>query len=373
MAVVTENGVNIDTLEEAVVKNTTSYSETTGEIDVAPSSAAGELVAITSEMDVRNQQNVADAFTQNTVTDATETNLENLALVKNQEKKENEASIAYVKFTGVNATVVPIGTTLVSSFNDEEFTTEFQVTIAGGEAYASAASVNIGVSCPAETLSLKTAITDIATATNQTDAEIGFVEESDNSLRTRLQVIGSPFTNNLKDGLRLALAELQNVTKVSVLDNNTDATIDGVPARYFSPVVLGGSHAEIAKVVYRYMGVGNPSFGDINQPIVSDVDSSVLYNVAFNIPSELLTIVVATLTVDASFNTDTGYDEVKDSIVAYFESLKIGEDLIIQKVEAVCLIEGVTSVAITLDGFAVSLFSTFKELFVTNLSNVTVS
>ena len=101
MAVVTDNGVNIDTLEEAVVNNTASYSEKTGEVDVAPSSAAGELVAITSEMDVRNQQNVADSFTQNTVTDATGANLDNLASVKNQERKENEASIAYV-YTLIN-------------------------------------------------------------------------------------------------------------------------------------------------------------------------------------------------------------------------------------------------------------------------------
>ncbi|MHA1303770.1 MAG: baseplate J/gp47 family protein [Candidatus Heimdallarchaeaceae archaeon] len=373
MAIITDNGVNIDTIEEAVKNNTASYSEKTGDVDVSPSSASGELIAITSEMDVRNQQNVADAFTQNTITDATELNLDNLALVKNQERKENQSSIVFVKFEGVNTTVVPKDTILICSDNDEEFLTDFAVTIASGEAFVSATSVNIGVICPAETISLKTAITDITSATNQTDAEVGFDSESDSALRTRLQFIGSPFTNNLKEGLFLALTGLQNTTKVAILDNNTDSTIDGVPARYFSPVVQGGNQAEIARIIYRYMGVGNPSFGDISQTIISDIDSSISYVVSYNIPTELLTVVAATITTDSSFNSDTGFDEIRDNIVAYFGSLKIGEDAIIQKVEAVCFIQGVTAVDILLNASAVSLNSTFKELFVTNLSNVTAS
>jgi len=373
MAIITDEGVNIDTLPEAVVNNTELYSEKTGEVDVAASSAAGELVAITSEMDVRNQQNVADAFTQNTITDATGNNLENIASIKNQTKKENESSVVYVKFEGVDTTVVPKDTILVSSFNNEEFLTDYEVTIASGEAFASATSVNIGVQCPAETISLKTAIIDITSATNQTGAEIGFTEESDELLRTRLQFIGSPFTNNLKEGLFLALSELTNVKKVAILDNNTNSIIDGVPAHNFSPVVLGGNSAEIAKLVFRYMGVGNPSFGDVTQMVTSDVDDSIIYSVSYNNPTELLTVVAATVTVDATFNTGSGYDEIRDNIVEYFDSLRIGEDAIIQKVEAICFIQGVTSVSILLDGFAVSLQSTFKELYVTNLSNVTAS
>lgn len=371
MAVITESGVNIQTIEEAVSDNTDLYSEFTGEVDVSASSAAGEQVAITSEMDVRNQQTIADAFTQNTITDATEQNLENIGVIKNQEKKVDQKSVAYVKFEGVNTTIVPIGTSFTCSTNDEIFLTDFEVTIASGEAYASATSLNNEVVCPAETLSLTTAITDITSATNQTPAEVGFDEESDASLRTRLQFIGSPFTNNVKEGLFLALKELSNVSKVKILDNNTDSSIDGVPARNFSPVIVGGNRAEIAKIIFRYMGVGNPSFGDILQSLTSDVTGDV-YSVAFNIPTELLTVVDVTLTVDATFNTDTGYEEVADNIVAYFNSLEIGEDLILQKVTAVCLIPGVLGAVVLLDGGSVNLTSTFKELFVTNLSNVTV-
>jgi len=373
MAIINDNGVNIQTLQEAVISNAESYSEITGDSDVAPSSASGELIAITSEMDVRNQQNIADAFTQNTITDATGQNLDNIAEIKNQTRKENKKSIVYIKFTGVDKTIVPEGTAFTSSFNQEEFLSEYEVAIARGVAYVSAASVNVGVLCPSETISLNTPIVDITTATNQTDAEIGFASESDTLLRTRLQFIGSPFTNNLKEGLILALTEVQNVAKVSILDNNTNGSIDGVPAHNFSPVILGGNDAEIAKIVFRYMGVGNPSFGDVSQLLVSDIDSSLIYSVAFNRPTELLTVVAVTLSTDATFNTSTGFDEVENNIIEYFNSLRIGEDLLIQKVQAICLITGVTSAAVLLDGGAVSLASSFKELFVTNNSSVTVS
>jgi len=371
MATITDNGVNIQTLEEAVKDNTNLYSEKTGEVDVSASSAAGELIAITSEMDVRNQQTIADAFVQNTITDATGQNLDNIGEIKNQEREEDQKSIAYVKFEGVNTTIVPQGTVLICSANDEEFLTDFEITIASGEAYVSVTSLINEVVCDAETLSLKSSIIDITSATNQTPAEVGFDEESDALLRTRLQFIGSPFTNNLKEGLFLALTQLTNVSKVKILDNNTDSPIDGVPARNFSPVVVGGNRAEIAKIIFRYMGVGNPSFGDISQLLISDVTGDA-YTISFNIPTELLTVVAVTLTTDATFNTDTGLEEVSDNIVAYFNSLEIGEDLIIQKVQTVCLINGVLSAAVLLDGGSVNLISTFKELFVTNLSNVTV-
>lgn len=371
MAVITGDGVEIQMIEEAITDNTESYKEITGDVDVAPSSASGELIAITSETDVRNQQTVADAFTQNTVTDATETNLDNVALIKNQERRVDQKSVVYVKLTGANGTIVPAGTIFVCSTNSEEFLSDYAVTVASGEAYVSATSTNNAVTCPAETIGLKAPITDITSATNQTDAEVGFDEESDGTLRTRLQLIGSPYTNNVKEGLYLALTEIPNVSKISILDNNTDAPIDGVPARNFSPVVLGGNRAEVAKTIFRYMGVGNPSYGDVSQLMTSDITGDT-YTIAFNNPSELLTVVAVTLIVDSDFNAGTGYDIVADNIVEYFNSLEIGEDLLIQKVEAVCLIEGVTTATVLLNGGSVNLTSTFKELFVTNLSNVTV-
>ena len=373
MAIITQNGVKIDTLQEAVANNTKKWSIITGDADVAPSSASGEQIAITSEMDVRNQQTIADAFTQNSVTSATGKNLDFIAEIKNQKRKQNQPSVVYIELKGTAGTEIAKGTLFKCNFNDEEFISEYGVTLTSGAVYVSASSVNIGVLCPSNTISLSSPNQNVTSVINNTDAEVGFATESDGSLRTRLQFIGSPYTNNIKEGLILALREVDNVFKVSILDNNTNSTIDGVPAHSFSPVIFGGNNAEIAKTIFRYMGVGNPSFGDVSQLIASDVDSTLVYNVAFNRPIELVTIVKVVLTVTSEFNKSTDFAVVSDNIIAYINSLKIGEDLILQKVTAQCLIKGVLTATTTLNGGTVNLTAGFKELFITNTANVTVA
>ena len=198
MAVITENGVIVDTIQEAIVDNTATYSAITGDVDVAPSSAAGEAIAITSEMDVRNQQNIADAFTQNTVVSATGENLDNIAQIKNQERRVNQKSVVYIKAEGTDTTIIPKGTVFICSVNQEEFLSDFEAEIVSGEAFVSASSVNNGVSCQANSIQLQAPITGITSVDNQSAAEIGFDIESDSLLRSRLQLIGSPYTNNVK-------------------------------------------------------------------------------------------------------------------------------------------------------------------------------
>jgi len=371
MSVITDDGVSLSTLEEITTENTTLYQEFTGDVDVSASSASGELIAIVSEMEARNEQLIADAFSQNTIGSATGQNLDNIATIKNQARILDQKSIVYIEITGVDTTIVPQGTEFVCASNNEKFFSEYEVAVSGTTAFVSAASENIGVSCPALNISIVTPIVDITSVKNNTPAIVGQTEESDASLRGRLSTIGSPLTVNLKEGLFLALFEIQNVVKVKILDNNTDSVIDGVPARTFSPVVQGGNNANVAQVVFNYMGVGNPSFGDTAQLIKAVTGDT--YNVAFNRPIELLTVVSVTLSTNSDFNTSTGIEEVKDNIVAYFNSLDIGEDLLTQKIATVCLITGVESAIVLTDGTSVNKFSTFKEVFVTNLSSVTVA
>lgn len=372
MSVINGDGINLSTIEEITKDNTELYQEFTGDVDVSASSAAGELIAIVSEMEARDEQLIADGYSQNTIGSATGQNLDNLAKIKHQERSLDRKSIVYVTFSGVEPTIVPINTELVGSSNNEKFFTEYEVVISGGVAFVSAASENIGVECPALSITLPTAITDISGVTNNTPAIVGFSEESDQSLRDGLQQIGTSFTVNLKEGLLLALRKVSNVVKAEVLDNRTLAVVDTVPAKTFSPVVLGGNNAQIASIIFKYMGVGNPSYGDVSQLIKSDITGDT-YNVQFNRVIELLTGVGVTISVSSDFNTSTGPEEIKNNIVAYFSSLKIGEALITQKIQAVCFITGVLTVVVLTDGTAPNKFASFKELFVTNLPQITVT
>lgn len=373
--VITDKGIKIPTWDEALSENIDTYREKTGDIDVSPSSASGELCAIISEIDLRNQQNVANAFTQNSVTSATGNNLDNLAKLKNQDRLVDQKSVAYLKFTATADVNIPAGTQFKCNTNNEIFTLDFGIDIVFATnpiVFGSCSSVNIGVEAPSGTIDFVSPIANVSVI-NNSPAVVGSLSESDEDLRSRISTIGTPLTLNLKEGLYLALKNnIPNVKKVNILDNNTDTTISGVPPRYFSPVILGGNNSQIAKTIYDFTGIGNPSFGDVVETIKSEVTGD-LYGVRFYRPLEILVAINVSLTVDSTFNQDSGKEEVKNNIVSYFDNLNISDNAYIQRIEALCLIDGVTNVSLTLNGGNVSIFADFKELLVTNLSNVVVT
>lgn len=373
MGIITSNGVNLPTLVEITIDNTDLWSELTGEVDVSASSASGELIAINSEMQTLYVQDIADAVAANQIENASGVNLDYIARIKNQERKANQQTVAYIEIVSTGDVTIPQGTNFICSDNDEIFTLDYEVKIvfsASDTAYASVTSENIGISASANSISLETPISGV-TVTNNRTAFQGFEEETNAELRNRLLRLGTPTSYNLKVGLELALLQLDNVKSVNILDNNTLSTVQGVNPKSFSTIVLGGNRAEIADVIHKYSGCGSASFGDIQQ-LVKAEDGNI-YPVNFSEPTELLTVVNASLTTNSDFDEDSGKEQIRDLIIEYFDGLTIGDDLFIQIVESICLIDGVTNVVLTLDGGSVSLFAGYDEIFVTNQANVAVT
>lgn len=231
MAIISEDGVALPTLLETVSDNTALWSLKTGDIDVASSSAAGELIAIKSELDTRFNQDMANIFVANTVM-ASGNNLELFGERKGVYRKSNIPTVTVVSIAGVDGTIILSGTSFTCNANDEIFLTQYQVEIAGGVAQVAVSSVNYGVTCPASTLALTSALDGVTTATNVVSGVIGYLVESDESYRERIQTVGTDKTH-IKDGLYFALLELTGVSFASVVDNNTDSVMHGeVLARY---------------------------------------------------------------------------------------------------------------------------------------------
>lgn len=373
MAIINDNGVSLRTISEIVADNTTIWTEKTGEADVAPSSAAGELIAISSEIEARMDQDISDAVKQNTI-EATGDFLTSLAFLKNQDRKTQEPSVVYLKFvsSGSDFTITS-GTNLICSDNNEVFTLDYDINIVyatSDTAYGSATSENIGISASANSVTLEIPIAGLTVANNRASYD-GFEDESDEDLRKRLSTIGTPFTQNTKVGLQQKLISLTGVKKVNVFDNKTLSPVEGVPAKNFETTILGGNFAEIGKSIHVFTGCGNPSYGDIVQLVKADDGN--IYPVKFSIPEEIEVTINATLTTNGEFNSETGKEEVRKILVNYVDDLNIGDDLFFQKMESLCLIDGVTNVVLTLNGGSVSLFANHKELFITNSSLVTVT
>jgi uncharacterized phage protein gp47/JayE len=364
MAVITENGIELRTLEQIVSDNSVLWSEKTGDFDVAPSSAGGELIAIKSEVEARVDQDIANAFI-NTTIQASGANLDLVAERKGVYRRTNIPTVAIISITGDNGTTITQGTQFTSSANDEIFTTQYQAVIADGVALVSVQSVNFdSIICPALSLSLVTPIAGVTTATNTASGIIGYVVESDASLRQRIGLVGTELTH-IKDGLFFALTSLAGVAKARVVDNNTDAVMYGlVPARYFAPVVYGGNEEEVARTIYQFTQNGNPSYGDIQSVTPSLRGQN--YIIEFTRASEVSVAITISYTADSTFDIFSGEGQIIQNVIDYVDNLGIGETLFIQRLEALCFINGVTSVDILLDADVLDIVPDFYQIIITN-------
>ncbi len=369
MAVITDDGIVLRTLNQIVDDNSVLWSQVTGDVDVAPSSAAGELIAIKSEVEARVDQDIANAFINNTIT-ASDSYLDLVGERKGVYRRENISSVATVSITGTNGTIIPINTSFTCSTNDEIFLSQYQVEIADGTAQVTVQSVNFDVNCPATTLGLTSTISGVTAATNISSGSQGFTIESDEDYRIRIGSIGTE-TTHIKDGLYFALLSLSGVSKARVIDNNTDSIQYGeIPARYFSAIVLGGNETEVVNTVYDFTQNGNPSYGNSQKTVLSDRGEP--YIIFYSRAIEQAVTIDVTITTDINFDTFSGEGIISQNVVDLVSNLKIGETLFLQKIESVCLIQGVTAVVVTIDAGSADIIPTYDTIIVTNLNLVNV-
>lgn len=370
MAVITENGVVLRTLEDTVIDNTTLWSNKTGDFDISPSSAGGEIIAIKSELDIRFDQDIADAFTNQTIL-AEGSNLDLVAERKGVYRRKNKPTIAVVSITGADGTVIVSGTKFTCSLNDEIFVTQYQTTISGGVASVSVESENFdSIVCPSESLSLVVAITGVTTATNTANGVIGFLIESDPSLRVRIGQVGTELTH-IKDGLYFALLSLPGVAKARVVDNNTDvAMFTVVPARTFSAIVYGGNEEAIVNTIYDFTICGNPTYGETQKTVLSQRGQP--YIIKYTRAKESLVDVKIAYTASATFDTFSGEGQMIQNVIDFIDALGIGETLFIQRLEVICFIEGITSVVILLNDAGSDLVVDYDTIAITNNAAVTI-
>ena len=370
MAVITDNGIVLRSLEDIVSDNTILWSEKTGDFDIAPSSAGGEIIAIKSELDARFDQDIADAFL-NTTIQASGANLDLVAERKGVYRRENKPTIAVVSITGIDGTIIVAGTSFTCSLNNEIFTTQYQVTIASGVASVSVESSNFdSIVCPAETLGLTTPIAGITTATNTASGIVGFLTESDTSLRERIGQVGTELTH-IKDGLYFALLSLPSVAKARVIDNNTDiAMFTVIPARTFAAIVYGGAEEQVVQTIYDFTINGNPAYGDTTKTVLSQRGQP--YLISYTRAKEQSVTVAITYTADSTFDTFSGEGQMIQNCIDFIDALEIGETLFIQRIEAVCFIQGVTAVSITLDAGSADIVPNFDTILITNNTLVTI-
>ena len=109
---------------------------------------------------------------------------------------------------------------------------------------------------------LTTAIPGLTGATNIDPGITGIIREEDPALRSRRESSTISRGTNSIDAIYEGVRSL-NLPYIVIIENNTSATVDGIPAKAFLTVVEGGTPEEVSRVIYDNKPQGIQAFGSI--------------------------------------------------------------------------------------------------------------
>ena len=312
---------------QTVSSSTTGEQFTTvGAISLSPSSASGITVSVvTLQNSTAYIITYANTTTSNTITftsDASATVAEILAGFQ---------SVIAGAHPTLTSTVV--GTTLVIDRNDifqtVNFTTSVNLGITKVRTVGEVVAVNSGVIVqPANTIdTILTPMLGWDSVNNPVAATPGEDRETDEQLRLRFRNGKFDRATNTLDAIYSALINLDNVSEVTIYENDTSVVDgNGVPAHSFLPIVVGGLSTDIANAIWDNKPIGILSYGNTTVSI-NDVQGFA-HNVSFSRPTPVVIYISIDITTDVNFPAN-GNDAIKSALIDYFTAnLGTGDDVI---------------------------------------------
>lgn len=120
---------------------------------------------------------------------------------------------------------------------------------------------------------------------NESEAYVGRNNETVTELRQRYASAVYAKSVSMKESIRAALLELQDVDSVTIYENRSDDTVDGLKPHSFLAIVHGGDDLEIAKTILERAPIGIDTNGDIAMDVTDSED--VTERVYFSRPKEI--------------------------------------------------------------------------------------
>jgi uncharacterized phage protein gp47/JayE len=312
---------------QTVSSSTTGEQFTTvGAISLSPSNASGITVSVVTLQDSTAYTiTYANTTTSNTITftsDASATVAEILAGLQSV-------------IAGAHPTLTSsvVGTTLVIDRNDifqtVNFTTSVNLGINKVRTVGEVVAVESGIiEQPANTIdTILTPMLGWDSVNNPVAATPGEDRETDEQLRLRFRNGKFDRATNTLDAIYSALINLDNVSEVTIYENDTSVVDgNGVPAHSFLPIVSGGLSTDIANAIWDNKPIGILSYGNTTVSI-SDVQGFP-HDISFSRPGPVVIYISMNITTDVNFPPN-GNDAIKSALIEYFTAnFGTGDDVI---------------------------------------------
>lgn len=331
---VTEQGISAPSYEEILTYFQGEARKIFGEdINLDADTQDGQLIAIFAA--AVNDVNAQAIATYNSFSPLTAKGiaLDNAVAVNGVTRQEATASQVDLRIIG------QAGTTIINGVATDNFENRWllpaQVVIpVSGEITVTAVAEELGaIEAAANSITkIGTPTLGWQSVTNPLAATVGVAVETDNELRDRqVQSTALPSVA-LWEGIIASLLNLDGVTRVSGVNNDTD-TVDsnGIPAHTIAMIVEGGQVDEIGETIFIKKCEGTGTFGSVSTTYIDEYGFP--HNILFNRP--IIVPIYVTLTINPAANyLSSVANELQERIVTYINSLEIGESVNIGRVLA---------------------------------------
>lgn len=201
------------------------------------------------------------------------------------------------------------------------------------------ADTNVG----ANTITIETNPDEnVVSVTNLEKAAGGEDYEDDMTYRQRLRDENAARPGSTEAGIRSAIMNVSGVRQVNIVDNPNQSTDEyGNLPNSVHIYVLGGIKEDIANTLADYVAAGAKLVGG---EVVKTQDATGNWrNIAFDYAKEKKVYINLDISTDESWNTDSGVDDVKQSLADYINDLRMGDPVYITRLySAVYDIEGIS-------------------------------
>lgn len=170
---------------------------------------------------------------------------------------------------------------------------------------------------------------------NKENAELGSDIEDDSKLRKRQSQSTSQASLTMLEGTSGAVAQLRNVIRSKVYENDTNVVdAQGLPPHSITVVVEGGSDVDVAKAIWLHKGIGCFTNGNESVNIIDSKGQ--ITPIKFYRPT-YVDIAVTVNIKQLNGYTSATTESIKENLQAYLNSMEIGTDLSISSLWGIAL------------------------------------
>lgn len=324
MTGITATGITIKTYDEVVASLENRFKLEFGDaFDVTPESPDGQNLRIMAAF-IHDQWLMAEqAYHSYNPSVVTGVGLDNLVRLNGLTRIVDEPTKVGLTFNAAESVgeTVPAGTICKTSDNIE-FKTLTPVVIPG-EVLAvctQLGAINIGVG---EITTIVSDLPEDVYVNNYEAGVTGIVRETDSQLRARRERSLVRAGTATAEAIYSAVADL-NLEFIAVLENDTDAVVDGIPPHSFMTVVEGSTLELVAERIYRNKAIGIKAYGETSVVIMDS--QGVPHTVSLSRPAQKQVYVRVRVTRPSNVAVNSLRD-IRDALVAHVNGLQIATDV----------------------------------------------